>query len=124
VNPKDCALNYPRHDTALIAGTRAIGVSVVSYWLSVASRTVTFRIRFSSDSFNLRLADDVSNIRRPALEKPRQCDRNPMKSQPGAFSGKLRCLQLLTSSQFEEAARMAGSEYLKGNANNPFWLTK
>jgi hypothetical protein len=32
--------------------------------------------------------------------------------------------ELLTSSQFDEAARMAGSEYLKDNADNPFWLTK
>jgi tetratricopeptide (TPR) repeat protein len=30
----------------------------------------------------------------------------------------------MTSSQFEEAARLAESEYLNGDANNPFWLTR
>ncbi|CAB1055643.1 hypothetical protein D1BOALGB6SA_376 [Olavius sp. associated proteobacterium Delta 1] len=32
--------------------------------------------------------------------------------------------KLLTSGQFEEAARLAESEDLKGEANNPFWLTR
>ena len=30
----------------------------------------------------------------------------------------------MTSGQFEEAAQLAESEYLNGNANNPFWLTR
>lgn len=30
----------------------------------------------------------------------------------------------MTSGQFEEAARLAESEYLKSDANNPFWLTR
>jgi len=32
--------------------------------------------------------------------------------------------KLMTSGQFEEAARLADAEYLNGNADNPFWLTR
>jgi tetratricopeptide (TPR) repeat protein len=32
--------------------------------------------------------------------------------------------ELMTSGQFEAAASLAESEYLKGNASNPFWLTR
>jgi tetratricopeptide (TPR) repeat protein len=32
--------------------------------------------------------------------------------------------KMMTSGQFEEAARLAESEYLKGDASNPFWLTR
>ena len=32
--------------------------------------------------------------------------------------------KLMTSHQFEEAGRLAESEYLKGDTDNPFWLTR
>lgn len=32
--------------------------------------------------------------------------------------------QLMTSGQFEKAAELAESEYLNGDPNNPFWLTR
>ncbi|MEJ2168563.1 MAG: hypothetical protein P8X90_23880 [Desulfobacterales bacterium] len=31
---------------------------------------------------------------------------------------------LMTSGRFEDAARLAESEYLKDDAGNPFWLTR